>query len=167
MSPRKRSLNCLREQFKLFFPWGTIMFPREKNLNYPKEQPCALGSKALSCLGEQPFPKKQMCLKLCLIVIFAYEFWLKCLQLQSCNPFQNNSNDKMQACVMSMKTTKTIGFFTQNKNKNKPISKFKSWNKTNKQKNMTHVKQKSNKILLQRINRTRLWQEKVYETSVE
>ncbi len=74
MSPRKRSLNCLKEQFKLFIPWGTIMFPKRKNLNYPREQPCALGSKALSCLGEQPFPGKQMCLKLCLIVTFAYEF---------------------------------------------------------------------------------------------
>jgi hypothetical protein len=59
----ERSLNCFRDQFKL-----------RKSLNCPKEQPCALGSKDLSFLGKQSFLAKQMCLELCLIVTFAYEF---------------------------------------------------------------------------------------------
>jgi len=39
-------------------------------------------------------------------------------------------------------------FLNQKENKGRPISKFRSWSKTNK--NMTHVKHVSNKILLQK-----------------
>jgi hypothetical protein len=66
---------------------------------------------------------------------------------------------------MGTKITKTTRFFIQNKNKSKPNPKFKSWNKENK--NMTCAKQESNKILLQRRNKTRLWQEIVLNTGVE
>ncbi len=38
-----------------------------------------------------------------------------------------------------MKTTKTIIFFNQNNNKGMPSSKSRSWNKKNKNKNMTSV----------------------------
>jgi hypothetical protein len=45
-----------------------------------------------------------------------------------------------------MKTTKTIRFFNQNKNKGRLSSKSRSWNKKNKNKNTTSV----NNILLQK-----------------
>ncbi len=67
--------------------------------------------------------------------------------------------------VMGTITTKTTRFFTKNKNKSKPNPKFNSWNKKNK--NMICAKQKSNKILLQRINKTKTWQENVPKTSVQ
>jgi hypothetical protein len=53
--------------------------------------------------------------------------------------------------------------------KNKLSSKFRSWNKKNKNKNTIRAKQKFNKILLQGKykNMTRLWQENVSKTSVE
>jgi hypothetical protein len=57
--PREKDLNFLKEQFKPFFPWGTIMSQGKKNLSCPMEQ---------------------MCMKFCLIIIFAYEFKLKCSQ---------------------------------------------------------------------------------------
>jgi hypothetical protein len=65
--------------------------------------------------------------------------------------------------VMGTKTTISIGFLNQDKNKSKLHSKFRSWNKKNKNKNMIHAKPKFNKILLQGKykNRTRLWQENV------
>ncbi len=51
MSPGKRSLNYPREQFKLFFPWGIIMSSGRKSITCLGEQPCAQGSKGLSCMG--------------------------------------------------------------------------------------------------------------------
>jgi len=32
MSLGRKSLSCFEEQLKPFFPWGTIMFPKEKEL---------------------------------------------------------------------------------------------------------------------------------------
>jgi len=69
--------------------------------------------------------------------------------------------------VTCMKTTKNTNFSTQNENKDKPNHKFKSWNKKNKNKNMTYAKQESTKILLQRRNKTRSWQENVPKIGVE
>jgi len=66
---------------------------------------------------------------------------------------------------MGTKTTKTTNFFIKNNNKGKPNPKFKSWNKKNK--NTICAKQESNKILLQRRNKTRIWQEIVLKTNVE
>ncbi len=65
--------------------------------------------------------------------------------------------------VTKTKTTKFTWFPNQDKNKGKPSSKFKLWNKKNKNKNTTCVKQDSNKILLQEgnKNKTRLWQKKI------
>jgi hypothetical protein len=54
--------------------------------------------------------------------------------------------------VTNTNITKTAWFSNQNKSKGIPSSKFKSWNKKNKNKNMIIVNKKSNKILLQRIN---------------
>jgi hypothetical protein len=67
----------------------------------------------------------------------------------------------------AQKKTKIIRFYTQNENKSMHTSKFKLWNKKNKIKNMTCVKQKSNKILLWRRNKTMPWQENVPKISVE
>ncbi len=60
-------------------------------------------------------------------------------------------------------------FLNQNENKGKLIFKSKSWNKTNKNKHMTHVKQKSNKILLQKRNKnkTKLWKKNILKINVE
>jgi hypothetical protein len=69
--------------------------------------------------------------------------------------------------ITGMKTTKSIRFSNQNKNKWRLNSKFKSWNKKNKNKNTTCAKSKSNKVLLQRRNKTRLWQENVPKIGVE
>jgi hypothetical protein len=49
--------------------------------------------------------------------------------------------------VTGMKTIKSMKFPNQN-NKDRLSSKFRSWNKTNKNKNMAHVKEESNKIIL-------------------
>jgi hypothetical protein len=46
--------------------------------------------------GTTMFHGKQMCLKFCLIIIFAYEFWLKCFLLQGCSSFWDLSNDRSQ-----------------------------------------------------------------------
>jgi hypothetical protein len=48
-------------------------------------------------------------------------------------------------------------------------SKFRMWNKKNTNKNMTCVRKKFNKILLQKQNKnkTRLWQENVFKIGVE
>jgi transcription initiation factor TFIIIB Brf1 subunit/transcription initiation factor TFIIB len=70
----------------------------------------------------------------------------------------------MISYVTSMKTTNTIGFSNQNMIKDKPSSTFKSWNKKNKNKNTTCAKQKPNKILLQKRNRTRLGESMVKYT---
>ncbi len=40
-----------------------------------------------------------MCLKFCVIITFAHEFWLKCFQLQSYNCPWNLSNDRWQAYI--------------------------------------------------------------------
>jgi hypothetical protein len=66
-----------------------------------------------------------------------------------------------------MKTTKILIFPNQNENKGMPGSKSRLWNKKNKNSNTTCGKQKSNKILLQKINKTTLWQENVLKTNVE
>jgi hypothetical protein len=42
------------------------------------------------------FPKEQMCSKLCVIIIFSYQFWLNCFQVQSCNSPQDLSNNRLQ-----------------------------------------------------------------------
>jgi uncharacterized C2H2 Zn-finger protein len=42
--------------------------------------------------------------------------------------------------------------FNQNENKVRHISKSRSWNKINRNKNTMHAKQKSNDILLQKVN---------------
>ncbi len=64
-------------------------------------------------------------------------------------------------------TTKIIRFFSPNENKGMPNSKSRSWNKKNKNKNTTCAKQDSNKIILQRKNKTRLWQKNVPKIGVE
>jgi hypothetical protein len=69
--------------------------------------------------------------------------------------------------VMGMKTTKTTRFPNQNKNKGMHSYISKSWNKKNKNKSTTLAKQESNKILLQRRNRIRLWQENIPKIGVE
>ncbi len=69
--------------------------------------------------------------------------------------------------VTDTKTTKFLKFPNQNENKGKHNSRSKLWNKKNKKKNTTHGKQKSNKILLQRRNKTKLWQENVPKINVE
>ncbi len=66
-------------------------------------------------------------------------------------------------------TNQDYKIFTQNDNKDKPNYKLKSWNEKNKNKNKntTYAKQKYNKILLERRNRTRSWQENVPKIGVE
>ncbi len=49
--------------------------------------------------GVTMFLGEQMCSKLYLIVTFAYEFWLKCLQLCSCSSLWDLSNDRSQAYI--------------------------------------------------------------------
>jgi hypothetical protein len=60
-------------------------------------------------------------------------------------------------------------FLNQYENNNKSNPKSWLWNKKKKNKNTTHVKQKSNIIFLQgrNKNKTRLWQENVPKTGVE
>jgi hypothetical protein len=55
-----------------------------------------------------------------------------------------------------MKATKMTRFFNPNENKVMHNPKFRLRNKKNKNKNTTCVKNKLNKILLQRMNRTKL-----------
>jgi hypothetical protein len=71
--------------------------------------------------------------------------------------------------VTSTKTIKYVSFLNQNKNTNKPSSKFRLQNKKNKNKSITCAKQKSNKILLQKQNKnkTRLWHENIPKINVE
>jgi hypothetical protein len=57
---------------------------------YPREQGPKLSKGATMFLGEQ------MCPKFCVIITLSYEFWLKCIQLQSCNSCQGCSNDRSQ-----------------------------------------------------------------------
>jgi len=52
------------------------------------------------------------------------------------------------------KITKFTRFPKSKWKKGRPISKSRIWNKINKNKNIAHAKQKSNKNLLQRINKT-------------
>ncbi len=59
--------------------------PEEQRLKLPK--------------GITMFPREQMCPKFRLIITFAYEFWLKCFQLQSCSPPRDLSNDRSQAYI--------------------------------------------------------------------
>jgi hypothetical protein len=86
---------------KLIFPQGTIMSLGRKSLNvpkeqlkplFPREQSCPPG-RSLSCHGGI------MCLEFYLIITFAYDFWLKCFQLQSCNCHVDLSNDRSQDYV--------------------------------------------------------------------
>jgi len=60
-------------------------------------------------------------------------------------------------------------FSNQKDNKNRPSSKFKLWNKKNKDKNMACTKQQSNQILLQRRNqkKKKQWQKIVCKTNVK
>lgn len=53
-----------------------------------------LGSTPKSCS-----PGEQMCSKLCIIITFAFEFWLKCFQLQSCISPWDLSNDSSQTYI--------------------------------------------------------------------
>jgi hypothetical protein len=67
--------------------------------------------------GTTMFLGEQMCSKLYLSTTFAYEFWLKCLQLYSCNYLQDLSNDRSQAYIktnmrwLSLKKIQNICFF--------------------------------------------------------
>jgi len=59
-----------------------------------KDQLYAWGSNSL---GEQPCSIwEKMCLKLCVNIIFSYELWLKCFQLQSYTSPWDLSNDRLQ-----------------------------------------------------------------------
>ncbi len=60
-----------------------------------------------------------------------------------------------------------MGFLNQNENKGMRSSKSKSWNKRNNKKNMRRAKQKFNKIILQKRNKTRLWQKNIPKIDVE
>jgi hypothetical protein len=73
MSLWKRSLSCFGEQLKLFFPEEQSCPLRRRNFNCIGKQPCAQGSKGLSCSRSSHLCKK-MCLKFCLIITFAYKF---------------------------------------------------------------------------------------------
>jgi hypothetical protein len=52
----------------------------------------------------------------------------------------------LDAIVTSMKTTKITWFFNQNEKKGMFSSKFRSWNKKNKNKNMTCVNKNPTKF---------------------
>jgi hypothetical protein len=68
-----------------------------------------------------------------------------------------------------MKITKTTRFLNQDEHKDMLNPKSKSWNKKNKNKNMTNIRQWTNMILSQKWNQNKikLWQENVPKTSVE
>jgi hypothetical protein len=81
---------------------GLTMYPREQGPKLP--------------MGATMFLREQMCPKFCVIIILSYEFWLKCIQLQSCNSSQGCSNDRSQdyiketEMVMVAKRFKTYVF---------------------------------------------------------
>ncbi len=79
-----RNYHILKEELKL--PQGATMCLREQGLQ--------LFGGTINV-----FLREQMCLKLCLILIFSYVFWLKCFQLQSCNSPKGLSNDRVQAYI--------------------------------------------------------------------
>jgi hypothetical protein len=73
MSFGKRSLSCFGDQFKLFF-LGNNHVPKKKELKLPQGTTMCPREQGFKLLGETSIPGKQMCLKLYLIIIFAYEF---------------------------------------------------------------------------------------------
>jgi hypothetical protein len=75
--------------------------PREETgLNCLGEQPCPPRKKGLKLpWGTTMFLEKQMYLKFYVTLIFSFELWLKCCQLQSCNPTWELSNDRSQAYI--------------------------------------------------------------------
>jgi hypothetical protein len=68
-----------------------------------------------------------------------------------------------------MGTKITRDFLNQDGNKHKFYAKSRLWNNKNKNKNTTRVKQKFNKIVLQKRNKnkTKLWQRNVFKICVE
>jgi hypothetical protein len=64
-----------------------------KSLGVHQLGPFPEGCSLLFRKKEFKFPWKKMCLKFCLIIIFAYEFWFKYFHLQSCSSPRNLSKD--------------------------------------------------------------------------
>jgi hypothetical protein len=86
-----REHGCFRGNLRPFFFRGhgcfsgPTMCQREQGLKLPK--------------WTTMFPWEQMCPKFCVILVFSYEFWLKCFQLQICSSHWHISNDKLQAYI--------------------------------------------------------------------
>ncbi len=82
---------CLGCSFKEITPRGNMVAPWRSTFTCSpstcslKEQPCSL--------------EEQLCLKLCVNITFACEFWLKCFQVQSYSSLRNPSNDRLQAYI--------------------------------------------------------------------
>jgi hypothetical protein len=74
MSLRRRNLSCPGEQlYKKIL--GNNHVPEEKEFKLPRGTTMCLGEQKLKLpKGTTMFIDEQMCLKFCLITIFAYEF---------------------------------------------------------------------------------------------